>query len=146
MKLEQILENWKEDCVIGRDLTESSLRTPILHAKYMKLYVEAKGRKIYFDMEQKKILKKKWEYYNGSMTQEEMDKEGWEYDPFKGTKVLKGDMSYYYDSDPEIQKSEAKIQHEKLVIDTLKEILENLKWRHQNIRNMIEWQKFEAGG
>ena len=31
------------------------------------------------------------------------------------------------------------------LIDTLKEILENIKWRHQNIKNIIEWNKFTSG-
>jgi len=26
-----------------------------------------------------------------------------------------------------------------------KEILDNIKWRHQTIKNMIEWRKFTSG-
>jgi len=59
--------------------------------------------------------------------------------------VLKGDMDYYYDSDPIIQEAQAKIEYLKEVCDTTKEILENIKWRHQNIKNMIEWRKFTSG-
>ena len=31
------------------------------------------------------------------------------------------------------------------VTSVLKEMLENIKWRHQNIKNMIEWRKFTSG-
>ena len=74
-----------------------------------------------------------------------MDSRGWNYDPLNGLTVLKGDMDYYYDSDPIIQKAQTKIKYLEEVVDTLKEILENVKWRHQNIKNMIEWRKFTSG-
>jgi hypothetical protein len=70
---------------------------------------------------------------------------GWDPDPFDGLKILKGDMDYYYDSDPEIQKSEEKIQYYKTLMETLTDILSNITWRHQTIKNMIEWKKFSSG-
>ena len=54
-------------------------------------------------------------------------------------------MEHYYDSDPEIQESEMKIQYLKTIIDTLEQIINNLNWRHQTISNMIRWRQFEAG-
>jgi len=54
-------------------------------------------------------------------------------------------MDYYYDSDPIIQEQQAKIQYLQELCDTLKEILDNIKWRHQTIKNMIEWRKFTSG-
>ena len=147
MKIDDIQEMWAKDCKINRrDLTESSIQTPILHSKYLQIFVQEKSRLVYFEMEQKKLLKTKWLYYNGKMTQEEMDELGWEYDPFHGLKVLKGEMDYYYDADEDIQKSEMKVLLQKQKTDTLKEIMDTLKWRHQNIRNIIDWQRFEAGG
>jgi hypothetical protein len=79
------------------------------------------------------------------MDQETVKEKGWTPDPFDGLKILKGEMDYYYDSDPEIQRSEEKIQYLKTVIDTLTEIIDNLKWRHQTISNMIRWKQFESG-
>ena len=70
---------------------------------------------------------------------------GWDPDPFNGLKVMKGDMDYYYDSDPEIQKSEEKIQYYKTLVETLNEIVSNLNWRHQTIGNIIKWKQFESG-
>jgi len=145
MKIEDIHTMWDEDCKIGMDLTAASLSTPIIHGKYLQILNQEKARAVYLDMEQKKLLKKKWLYYNGKMTQEEIENEGWEYDPFNGLKVMKGEMNYYYDADEDIQKSEMKIQLQKQKIDTLKEVMDNLKWRHQTIKNVIEWKKFEVG-
>jgi hypothetical protein len=79
------------------------------------------------------------------MDQETVVELGWDPDPFDGLKILKGELDYYYDSDPEIQKSEEKIQYYKATIETLTEILNNITWRHQTIKNMIEWKKFSSG-
>ncbi len=74
-----------------------------------------------------------------------MDDLGWGYDPLNGLTVLKGDMDKFYDSDPVIQEAQSKIEYLEELDKTLKEILENVKWRHQNIKNIIEWNKFTSG-
>ena len=71
---------------------------------------------------------------------------GWEHDPFDGLKVMKGEMDYYYDSDIDIQKSEEKILYFKTICETLTEIVETLRWRHQTIGNIIKWKQFQSGG
>jgi len=60
-------------------------------------------------------------------------------------KVMKGDLNYYYDADEDIQKVIMQIEYRKALRDTLKEIMENIKWRHQNIGNMIKWRQFVSG-
>lgn len=144
--LNQILEMWSTDCQINNGkLDKSSMETPILHAKYLRMLSESKLMLKKVERDQKVLLKDKWLYYNGKMDYAEIESKGWAYDPFNGLKVMKGDMDYYYDSDPEIQRSEEKIEYWKTVISTLTEIIENLKWRHQNISNIIRWKQFEAG-
>ena len=147
MKELNLIHNmWKEDCVIGSKLDEASQQTPMLHAKYLRLLSEAKSKHKHLELDQKTLLKEKWLYYNGKMTREEIESRGWALDPFDGLRVMKGEMDHYYDSDPEIQKSVEEIAYWKIVIDTLSEILENIKWRHQTIGNMIKWKVFESGG
>jgi hypothetical protein len=136
---------WKEDCIIGRKLDEASHQTPMLHAKYLQLLSEAKMTMKNLEMQQKNLLKDKWLYYNGKMDQEQLKQKGWQPDPFNGLRIMKGDMDYYYDSDPEIQLSIEKIAAWKNIIDTLSEIMENIKWRHQTIGNIIKWKVFESG-
>jgi hypothetical protein len=147
MDLKMILDMWSSDCVIGQtSLDESSRQTPLLHAKYLELLSTAKLRLKKAEQEQKVLLKDKWLYYNGKMDQSEIEEKGWKPDPFDGLKILKGEMDYYYDSDPEIQHSVEKIEYIKTTIDTLNEILNNVNWRHQTISNMIKWRIFESGG
>jgi len=146
MNLETILGMWKEDCKIQDPLDEASRQSPMLHSKYLNMLTEAKLQMKRAEMAQKTLLKSKWLYYNGKMTKEEIEELNWDFDPSKGLKVLKGEMDYYYDADTDIQKSEEKIQYWKTNVETLTEIIDNIKWRHQNIGNMIRWRQFEAGG
>ena len=147
MTLEQVLEQWAADSQLPKNnLDEISRQTPALHAKYLTLLSNAKLKMKKAEMDQKVLLKQKWLWYNGKMSQEQMEQLGWSYDPLDGLKIMKGEMDYYYDSDKEIQESELKIQYLKTMIDTLNEIVNNLNWRHQTIGNMIRWRVFEAGG
>lgn len=147
INLDNVLSDWKTDSVINQnDLARSSVDTATLHAKYLQLLAVAKLRLKKAKLEQKILLKQKWKYYNGKMDQSEIEKLGWDYDPFEGLKVMKGEMDYYYDSDVEIQRSEEKIEYCKTLVETLHEIVETLRWRHQTIGNIIKWKQFESGG
>lgn len=144
--LETILAEWKEDSQIAKhQLDETSRVTPALHAKYLEYLSLTKLRLKKAEFKQKELLKDKWLYYNGKMDEDMLKEKGWNPDPFNGLKILKGEMEHYYDSDPEIQDSEMRIQYLKTIIDTLEEIVSNLNWRHQTIGNMIRWRQFEAG-
>ena len=144
--LQEILEMWKKDSVIDElNLDESSRDSAKLHSKYLEILSVNRIKLKKAELDFKVLLKDKWLHYNGKMSKEEMDTKGWDYDPLGGLTVLKGDMDYYYDSDPLIQKAQTKIEYLKEVVDTLKEILDNIKLRHQTIKNLIEWRKFTSG-
>ena len=146
MRLEQILEMWKTDSTIDEmRLDESSRDSAKLHSKYLELYSVAKLRFKNLDLEYKIILRDKFLHYGGKLSQIELDKKGWDYDPLNGLTVLKGDMDKWYDADEVIQTHQKKMAYQQEVVDTLKEILDNVKWRHQTIKNIIEWRKFTSG-
>lgn len=146
MNLDKILEEWREDCRIDNAHPDESSRiTPELHAKYLSLLSETKLKLKQAEFKQKELMKWKWLWYNGKLSQEEVTELGWDPDPFNGLKILKGEMEHYIEADPELVASEARLEMLKVVIDTLKEIVTNLNWRHQTIGNMIRWRQFEAG-
>lgn len=147
LNLENILELWEKDSQLDQNhLDSSSVDAVKLHAKYLKYLSVAKLQLKRQEMFQKTLLKDKWLYYNGKMTLDEMEKRGWDYDPFSGLKVMKGEMDYYYNSDIDIQTSEEKISYYKTIVESLQEIIDTLRWRHQVISNIIKWKQFESGG
>lgn len=146
LKLDDVIEMWKKDSVIDEmNLDTSSIESAKLHAKYLELLSVSKLQLKKKEMEFKILLKDKWLWYNGKMSKTEQDARGWGYDPLNGLKVLKGEMEHFYNSDHHIQAAQGQIEYLKTVIDTLSEILENIKWRHQSIRNAISWRQFTSG-
>ena len=145
MNLEDILKDWEDDCQIGHRLDKASHDTPQLHGKYLNYLTQAKLILKRSEASQATLLKKKFLWYNGKLPKEDIDNLGWSHDPFDGLKMMKTDLSYYYESDKELQASEAKIVYYRTMIETLKEMVDMLKWRSNTIKNIIEIRKFEAG-
>ena len=144
--LENIIEMWKKDSVIDEmNLGDASRESAKLHSKYLELYSVNKLKLRKLELDFKVLLRDKWSHYNDKLSKDEMDEKGWDYDPLNGLTVLKGDMDKWYDADPLIQEAQLKIEYTKEVVDSLKEIMDNIKWRHQSIKNAIEWHKFTSG-
>jgi len=147
LNLENVLKMWAKDSEIDDlRLDEASKKTASLHAKYLEMLSITKLQMKRKDMEFKVLLKNKWLWYNGKMPKDQIDQLGWEYDALNGLKILKGEMDYYYNADPHIQEMQAKIDYIKTLIETLEEIINNIRWRHSTIKNMIDWRRFESGG
>jgi len=147
MLLDTVIEMWKTDSTIDElNLDSTTVRGAILHAKYLELFSVAKLQLKRREAELANLKKDKWLYYNGKMTKEDMDKRGWPYDPFAGmAKPLKSDMDMFYESDADLRKVKTQIEYQKTIVETLDEIMATLRWRHQAIRNIIDWKKFTAG-
>ena len=147
LNLEYVLKMWSEDSPIDViRLDVASKNTAKLHAKYLEMLSVTKLQLKRRDMEFKVLLKNKWLWYNGKMPKDQIDQLGWEYDALNGLKILKGEMDYYYNADPHIQEAQSKIDYLKTLIETLEEIINNIRWRHSTIKNMIDWRRFESGG
>jgi len=146
MTLDEIKSMWKEDCVVDDiELDKSSLDVPRLHAKYSELLtdtlVKLKQKQFQYNL----IVKDKWLWFNGKLDKETIDKYGWQDDPFDGMKVMKADMHYFFNSDEDLTKLKAQEELLKIQMDFLKECMQNITWRHQTIKNTIDWRKFMAG-
>jgi hypothetical protein len=145
--LEDLLKMWQKDCVINDMALDDATRDGAkLHGKYLELLSVTKLQLKRKEMEQQVMLRDKWLYFSGKMTKEDMDSRGWPYDPFNGLKIMKSDMSYFFNSDPEMQKADEFIEYLKVMISTLEDIIGTIRWRHQSIKNMLEWRKFTSGG
>lgn len=146
MTLDDILKEWEKDSPISpTNLDGTSIETAKLHAKYLSLWSNAKLRLRRAENQKNDLIKDKWLYYEGKMSREEIESKQWKPDPFDGLTLTKDTREKFYKTDPEVQQSEDRIEYLKTIIDTLKEILDNLKWRHTIIKNIIDIRKFESG-
>ena len=145
-KLSDIQEMWKKDCQIDDiELDRSSLQVPILHAKYSEILANQKLIQIRYENQLKDLQKDKWLWYTGKLSQEEIQEKNWDYDPFNGLTILKSDYDKFFGADKDIQKAIEKLEYCKVVVEYLQDIVSQLTWRHQTIKNIIEWRKFMAG-
>ena len=103
-----------------------------IKSKYELLLFKAKG-------EYKRIYRDKWEYYGGKA-----DAKVYVSKPFD-IKVLKTDLSVYITSDEDIINAENKIGYLETVVDYIKGVIKSVDNRGWDIKNAIEWKKFEAG-
>jgi hypothetical protein len=147
LQLDDILKMWETDSKIDEvNLDETSIKSASLHSKYLELYSLSKLNLKKKELSMAYLRKDKWMYYNGKMTKEEMDERNWPYDPFKGmAKPLKSDMDMFYTTDPDIMKLQGQIEYQNTIVETLKDIMENIKWRHTTIKNILDHRRFTAG-
>ena len=62
--------------------------------------------------------------------------------PFDGLKIMKNDMQVFFNADKDLQKLNANLEYANIKINFLKECMTNITWRHQTIKNTIDWRKF----
>ena len=140
MDLEQLQQEATKDLRIDdTELDMESIRTPIIHNKYLKYLSKfsllLKRAEDDYDV----LAKDKWEYYTGKA-----DESVYREKPFD-LKVLKADVHIYINSDPEIQRADQKVAYLNQVVKYLEQILRTINNRTFLIKNMIEWKKFTSG-
>lgn len=140
--LESLIESWTKDSDI--DQTEPGkeiIRIPVLHNKYNKFLTLHNLAAKKADLEIANMKKLKYAYYSGKLTEEELEKYGWEAFRF----VLKSDISVYIDGDPDLSKlKRKKVYHEEAAnfcLNVMKE-LNNRTWQ---LKEFMAWERFING-
>jgi len=143
MKLEEIQSLWEKDSQIDRsELGEESLKIAQYHSIYFKMYSEERLLFKKLEYQYKTLYKTKYEYYNGTLSQEDLKENGW--NPFT-LKVLKTDLNIYLEGDTDIHNAQLKIEYQKEKINLLENIIKALNNRNYQIKNAIDWAKFMNG-
>ena len=143
MQLDELFELWKKDSEIDRtELGEASTNIPKLHYKYYKLFAQERLKLRKLEAEYKALYKDKWEYFQGNMSEEDLEANGWEPNPLR---ILKSDLNTYIDSDTDIIKQTSKMDYQKEKISFLENIIRSINNRGFQIKNAIDWEKFKVG-
>ena len=143
MKFDDIRKMVAKDMVIDdSELDIESLKIPQLHNKYLNMFHDERLVLKKLETDKRELTRDKWEYYTGKMSQEELDKRGWQ--PFQ-LKVLKQDLDRYLYSDSDVTLLMDKITLQKEKVDYLASIVKSMSGRGWEIKNAIEWRKFTSG-
>ena len=140
MNLDELKLQVSQDLKVDDEhLDTESLKNQEIKAKYLEhkskfelLLFKAKG-------DYKRLYREKWEYYGGKA-----DAKIYASKPFD-LKVLKTDLGVYISADEEIRDAENKIGYLETVVDYIKGVIKSIDNRGWDIKNAIEWKKFEAG-
>ena len=143
MKLEEIQELWNRDRDIDiTDLGVESVRIPQIHDKYLKIYIDERIRLKGLQFDLNKLVKLKTDYYAGNLTEEELEKLGWE--QFL-TRLIKTEITKYLDADEDIIKMKKNIVLMEEKIHYLDSIIKMVSNRGFQIKSAIDWIKYKDG-
>lgn len=144
MKLDDILVMWEADSSIDDNyLGEASTNTAKLHAKYLKLLVDAKLRKTKLDIDLNALRKTKIRYYRGELTRQELADLGWE--QWQYNKPLKAEMDEFLKGDEDLAKIQTRLDYIDTLVYALESIMQQIKQRDFQLSNGIKWKQFLAG-
>lgn len=143
MKLEDIHTEWGKDSKIDPlNLSSESLNTPKLHGKYLKIMSEERLKLKKLRAAKGELVFAKTEYFTGKMDKAELDARGWE--PF-AVRLLKQDLPIYLEADKDIITVNLQIGMQEEKVEVLESILKTIANRGYQIKNYIDWKKFENG-
>lgn len=144
MKISELQEMWSEDCKIdSTNLGQEAVRVPTLHAKYINLLSSTRLNLRKAESDYNNCRRKKYRYYRGEMTKDELEEEGWS--QWQGAKPLKNEIDEFLQGDADLNKLTDKIEYFKTVLYQLEQIIRSINSRTWDIKSSIEWQKFTNG-
>ena len=141
INLDKIQSMWQEDCKIDIDnMHEESIKVPQLHSKYHEILnnlilLRTKAQKI-----QKNVRHERYEYYSGKA-----DPDVYEREPFPKKVRDKDALIRYMDADDRVSDANLKFEYYYVMINYTESILKQISNRTYQIKNSIEWHKFQAG-
>ena len=132
---------WDKDSQIDPDnLHDESLKIPQLHAKYYTVYntitlLREKARETH-----SRVNLERYNYYTGKAPAEVYEEE-----PFPYKVRDKDALQRHMDADEKLNKIDIKIRYYDVMLRFLEDIIKTISNRTYQIKNSIEWHKFQAG-
>lgn len=143
MKLSDIQTEWESDCKVDRtELGEESLRIPQLHSKYFKIFSQERMRLKEMKREYNTLFRVKYEYYTGTLSEEDLKDNNWEPWPLR---VLKNDLPIYFNADVDLVQCQKNTDLQEEKVDFIESIIKSLSTRGYQIKAAIDWVKFTNG-
>ena len=139
--LDTIQKMWEEDAKIDPDnLHTESLNIPTLHAKYFELYNNIFLLRKKAEQQKRNIRHDRYEYYSGKA-----DPETYVENPFPKKIRDKDTLQKYLDADEKLSSVCLKIDYYDTMLVYIESILKVIQNRTYQIKNAIEFMRFNAG-
>ncbi len=142
--VEEIIEQWEIDAVIDpTDIKGESIRTPILHAKYVRMLAVWKIKQTNLKIKLNEVRQEKTRYYNGEMSLEECKAKG--IDQYQGLKPVRAVLEQMLAADNDVTKVQMQMEAVDTTVYIIESILKAISARDFQISNYIKQQAFMAG-
>ncbi len=139
--LEKIQDMWEADSKIDPDnLHTESLNIPSLHAKYFEMYNNLFLLRKKAEQQRKNIRHERYEYFSGKA-----DPETYVDNPFPKKIRDKDTLQKYLDADEKLSNSSLKVDYYDAMLTYLESILKQISNRTYQIKNSIDFMKFNSG-
>lgn len=141
INLETIQEMWKKDCEIDIDnLHNESLKVASLHSKYYEIYnnITLLRKRSEIQYKQKKL--ERYNYYSGKA-----DPDVYREEPFPFKVRDKEGMQRYLEADEKLSDIFIKIEYYDTILKYIEEIIKMISNRTYQIKNSIDFLKFQSG-
>lgn len=136
---------WAADCEVdSHNLDDEALKTMRLHAKYVRLLVDAKMKLTAIDVKYRELRNLRYRYYRGELSQEELLENQWP--QYQGVRPIKSAMDELIDGDEHLNKLVVRKEYIATMVYFLEQIMNGVKSRGWDIKNAIEYKKFLSGG
>lgn len=143
--LEQVLTEWKDDCKLSEaNLSKELYRAPMLHAKYLEIFVYFRAKYTGAEKKYNLMLWQKRKYWRGEMEKAELEKFGWS--QWQGLKPTGQELNFLVDADRDLNDLKEVMESYKTANDTMEKIMRSVGGREYLLKTMVEHQKFQAGG
>jgi hypothetical protein len=141
ISLEKIQEMWEKDSNIDIDnLHTESLKIPILHSKYFDIYNTIVLLRKKAEQQRKNIRHERYEYYSGKS-----DPDVYIDNPFPKKIRDKDTMQKYLDADDRLSQISLKIDYYETMLSYIEDIIKMIHNRTYQIKNSIEYMRFQSG-
>lgn len=141
LDLDTVQKMWEKDSKIDIDnLHTESLNIPSLHAKYFELYNNILLLRKKAEQQKKNIRHERYEYYAGKA-----DPEVYIENPFPKKIRDKDTLQKYLDADERLSQVCLKIDYYDTILNYIEDILKMLHNRGYQIKNAIEYMRFQSG-
>ena len=141
---DDITQEWADDSIIDEtDVGPQLLNNAKLHSKYVKYMVENSVLSKKKLIEYNKLRSIKWDYYNGTMSKEELEERGWK--PYLYSVKLKDGIERCLDKDDDISKLLMSKALNDESVNACTVILKELNNRTWALRAWIDYQKYLLG-
>ena len=143
MKIDEILDLWKEDSKIDHtEIGDEAIKVAKLHHKYYQILSNERLLYKRYEADMKKLKLEKYEFLTQGPN-EETHAKGWKL-PAKGL-ILKADIPMYMDADQDIINLSLKMGMQLEKIDLLESVIKSIMNRGYNLKLILDWEKFKNG-